>query len=150
MPQVYREVFQRVKPFPGLEPVFRGLREHGILLAALTSSWTPAVQPLHHYTLTSYFVTIITQEEGFPQKPAPDGVLECLRRMKVTPDHAIVVGDSPLDIRAGKAAGTLTIGVLTGIGSRSQLEAESPAIIIKELPEILSLLNIKEYYSGHV
>ncbi len=144
IPQVYREVFERVKPFPGLDTVLQGLKKYGIRLGALTSSWAPAVHPLHQHTLTSYFVTIITQEEGFPQKPAPDGILECLRRMEVTPDHAIVAGDSPLDIRAGKAAGTLTIGVLTGIGNRSQLEAESPTIIIEELSQILSLLNIKK------
>jgi phosphoglycolate phosphatase-like HAD superfamily hydrolase len=45
-----------------------------------------------------------------------------------------------LDIRAGKAAGTLTIGVLSGIGNQVQLEAEAPTAIIKDISQLLSLL----------
>jgi phosphoglycolate phosphatase-like HAD superfamily hydrolase len=63
--------------------------------------------------------------------------------MKVEPSHAITIGDTPLDIRAGKAAGTLTIGVLSGIGTRAQLEAEKPTAIIKDISEVLSLLNLE-------
>ena len=85
----------------------------------------------------------MTREDGFPPKPAPDGILECLRRMKVQPNHAIVMGDSPLDIRAGKAAGTLTIGVLSGIGSLTQLEAEAPTAIINHVSQLLPLLNLE-------
>jgi phosphoglycolate phosphatase-like HAD superfamily hydrolase len=48
-----------------------------------------------------------------------------------------------LDIRAGKAAGTLTIGVLSGIGTQAQLEAEAPTAIIKDISQLLPLLNLK-------
>jgi phosphoglycolate phosphatase-like HAD superfamily hydrolase len=82
----------------------------------------------------------MTREDGFPLKPEPDGILECLRRMNVHATHAIAIGDTPLDIRAGKAAGTLTIGVLSGIGNQVQLEAEAPTAIIKDISQLLSLL----------
>jgi phosphoglycolate phosphatase-like HAD superfamily hydrolase len=88
-------------------------------------------------------MVIMTREDGFPPKPAPDGILECLRRLKVLPSHAIVIGDTPLDIRAGKAAGTLTIGVLSGIGSLAQLEADEPTAIINHISQLLSLLNLE-------
>ncbi len=145
IPGIYFEVFQRVRPFSGLEPILRELKKAGIRLGAHTSSWAVALQPLQKAGLGQYFMTTMSHEDGFPPKPAPEGVLECLRRMEVDPGCAVLVGDSPLDIRAGKAAGVLTAGVLTGIGNRSQLETESPAIIIKELTEILSLLNIKAF-----
>jgi len=86
---------------------------------------------------------MMTREEGFSPKPEPDGILECLRRMEVQPSHAITIGDTPLDIRAGKAAGTLTIGVLSGIGTQAQLEAEAPTAIIKDILQLLPLLNLK-------
>jgi phosphoglycolate phosphatase-like HAD superfamily hydrolase len=63
--------------------------------------------------------------------------------MNVQPNHAMVIGDTPLDIRAGKAAETLTIGVLSGIGSYRQLEAETPTAIIKDVSQLLSLLNLE-------
>ena len=85
----------------------------------------------------------MTREEGFPNKPAPDGILECLKRMKIPPNQAITIGDTPLDIRAGKAAGTLTVGVLSGIGSCSQLQAEEPTAIIGGVSDLLSLFNLE-------
>jgi HAD superfamily hydrolase (TIGR01509 family) len=112
IPQVYQKVFEHVHPFAELEPVLKRLKERGVKLGALTSSRAVAVRPLYHHALSSYFNVIMTREDGFSPKPAPDGILECFRRMKILPSHAIVIGDSPLDIRAGKAAGTLTIGVL--------------------------------------
>ncbi len=140
--KVYEEVFQHVHPFDGLESVLKGLGERGIRLGALTSAREVAVRPLYHHALSHYFIAIITREDGFLQKPAPDGILECLRRMEVSSDHAIIIGDSPLDIRAGKTTGSLTIGVLSGIGSQAQLETETPTAIIKHVSQILSLLNL--------
>jgi HAD superfamily hydrolase (TIGR01509 family) len=140
IPQVYQEVFQHVHPFAGLELVLKGLEERRVKLGALTSSRAVAVRPLYQHSLSQYFIAIMTREDGFPLKPAPDGILECLRRMNVQATHAIVIGDTPLDIRAGKAAGTLTIGVLSGIGNQVQLETEAPTAIIKDISQLLSLL----------
>jgi beta-phosphoglucomutase-like phosphatase (HAD superfamily) len=140
IPQVYQEVFQHVHPFVGLESVLKGLEERRVKIGALTSSRAVAVRPLYQHSLSQYFIAIMTREDGFPLKPAPDGIVECLRRMSVHATHAIVIGDTPLDIRAGKGAGTLTIGVLSGIGTQVQLEAEAPTAIIKDISQLLSLL----------
>lgn len=142
IPQVYREVFQHVHPFAGVESVLKKLDEQKIKLGVLTSSRETAVRPLYSHSLSHYFKVIMTREQGFPQKPAPDGILECLKRMKVQPGHAITIGDTPLDIRAGKGAGTLTIGVLSGIGNQAQLEAEAPTAIIKDVSKLLELFNL--------
>jgi len=143
IPAIYREVFKRVQPFSGVEAVLKRLESLGISLGALTSSWAIAVRPLYDHNLAHHFRTIMTHEDGFPHKPAPDGILECLRRMEIRPDRALAVGDSPLDIRAGKAAGTITVGVLSGIGSRAQIEAESPTAIIDEVTQLLLLMPLK-------
>jgi HAD superfamily hydrolase (TIGR01509 family) len=143
IPEVYQEVFQRVLPFPGIESVLKKLVERKVKLGVLTSSRKTAVGPLYYHSLSHYFEVIMTREEGFAQKPEPDGILECLRRMKAQPSHAITIGDTPLDVRAGKAAGTLTIGVLSGIGTRAQLQAEAPTAIIKDISQLLPLLNLK-------
>jgi phosphoglycolate phosphatase-like HAD superfamily hydrolase len=55
-------------------------------------------------------------------------------------DECVVVGDSVADIRAGKNGGARTVGVLSGIFSRQELERENPDLIIesvKELPDYL-------------
>jgi phosphoglycolate phosphatase-like HAD superfamily hydrolase len=52
----------------------------------------------------------------------------------------VVVGDSVVDIRAGKNAGAKTVAVLSGIFSREELEKEKPDLIlesVKELPDFI-------------
>jgi len=44
-----------------------------------------------------------------PPKPHPGGLEHFIRRWNVTPSALIMVGDSPLDLEFGKAAGTRTI-----------------------------------------
>jgi len=44
-----------------------------------------------------------------------------------------VVGDSPYDVRAGRAIGARTIAVLTGWSSREELEGESPDLLVDTL-----------------
>ena len=49
-------------------------------------------------------------------KPAPDPLIECARRLGLATEQCMYVGDSHVDIRAGNAAGMMTIGVLTRPG----------------------------------
>jgi len=140
--QVYIEIMGRTHPFPGLEEVLLCLRRSGLRLGILTGSWKPALLPMETKGLIAYFAAVITREDGYAIKPAPDGVSACLKLMNVDPAHAIAVGDSPLDIRAGKEAGALTIGVLSGIGSREQLEAEAPTSIIEGVGELTVMLGL--------
>ncbi|HXG34384.1 MAG TPA: HAD family hydrolase [Bryobacteraceae bacterium] len=44
-----------------------------------------------------------------------------------------VIGDSPADVRAARAAGVHVVAVLTGVCSRTQLAAESPDILVDDL-----------------
>jgi HAD superfamily hydrolase (TIGR01509 family) len=142
MPRIFSDMMQKVELFPGVERILRALSESGVSIGGVTSSWTMALRPIDASGVRHFFKAIVTREDGFRPKPAPDGILECLRRMKVEPDKALAVGDSPLDIRAGKSAGLITVGVLSGIGNRVQLEGEGPAAILNDAVEILSLLGL--------
>jgi phosphoglycolate phosphatase-like HAD superfamily hydrolase len=44
-----------------------------------------------------------------------------------------MAGDSVNDLRAGKAAGVRTIGFLSGLYTREELELESPDLILADL-----------------
>jgi phosphoglycolate phosphatase len=49
-----------------------------------------------------------------------------------------MVGDSPVDINAGRSAGTLTCGIWGGFGKRSDLEAAGCDLLVEgvyHLPE---------------
>jgi beta-phosphoglucomutase-like phosphatase (HAD superfamily) len=67
-------------------------------------------------------------------------VLEAAKRLRVDPTQCVVVGDSPVDVEAGKRAGSFTIAVLSNIHSRRQLKNAKPTIVIEELEAILKIL----------
>lgn len=140
--EVFLDVMARTCPFPGLGDLLERLRRNGVTLGILTSSWRPALVPLEENGLIPYFSAVITREDGYALKPAPDGVLACLKLMNVDRCDALAVGDSPLDIRAGKEAGVVTVGVLSGIATREQLEAEIPALIIDGVDALAAVLGL--------
>lgn len=143
LPQIYDQAMGRVQLFPGVKGVLRKLKDQSIKMGLVTASWERALRPLRDHSVSHYFEATITYEDGFPRKPSPAATLECLRRMDVYPEHALTIGDSPLDIRSGKESGALTVGVLSGIGSRAKLEAEKPTAIIADVTEIPSVLSLE-------
>ena len=59
-------------------------------------------------------------------KPEPDGALLALSRLSAQPSRTLVIGDSPADIRMGRAAGTRTAAALWSDFSSERLLVESP------------------------
>ena len=43
------------------------------------------------------------------------------QQMQVKPEECLMVGDTTVDIRAGKSAGAQTVGVLCGFGTEREL-----------------------------
>jgi HAD superfamily hydrolase (TIGR01549 family) len=73
-------------------------------------------------------------------KPAPDTILAALAALRCTPPHAMMVGDTPADVLAGKAAGTATCAVSYGFGRREALLQCAPDYVIDTFGELLTLV----------
>lgn len=56
------------------------------------------------------------------------------------PCSTIMVGDTAMDVMAGKNAGIATCGVTYGAMTREQIESAGPDFIIAEFPGILPLV----------
>jgi pyrophosphatase PpaX len=75
---------------------------------------------------------VVAHEDTERHKPEPDPVLHALEQLDAAPDEAAYVGDSPFDIRAGKAAGVFAIAVgWGGIHSDERLLAEEPDAFVR-------------------
>lgn len=70
------------------------------------------------------------------RKPDPESLLKAMDFCKCSPAETAMVGDSAVDIQAGKAAGIATCGVLGGFRPKEELEAAGPDIIIRSLLEL--------------
>ena len=56
--------------------------------------------------IAPYFTEIVTADEGFPRKPDPASMLYLKEKYGI--QDGLVIGDRPIDIEAGKAAGLST------------------------------------------
>src|SRR5436305_1106820 len=98
------------------------LRDEGRRLGIVTSKLRTTVDiVLDQISYGPAFEVIVTAEDTARHKPDPDPILLALERMKVGPDAAIYVGDSPYDILAGRAAGVATGAATWGIHPRDDL-----------------------------
>ena len=60
------------------------------------------------------FVAILGNREGFPLKPDPEIVAEVLRKANTTREQAVMVGDSPTDMKTAANGGIRGIAVNWG------------------------------------
>jgi phosphoglycolate phosphatase-like HAD superfamily hydrolase len=90
--------------------------------------------------LLEYFRTVITTMDVKNPKPYPDAVIKGAEQLGVSANHCAIVGDSIVDIEAGKAANAKTIAVLSGLYTHEELQKENPDLIVKNinyLPQFL-------------
>lgn len=140
--QWLRRYHDETDPIPGSVETLRRLHASGRVLGIATSSGRD-VPFLQRWGVRELFSAIVGREDVEQRKPAPEVVLRCLERLEVQSEQAIYVGDSPIDIQAGRAAGVATVGVLSGASPQPVLAAEGPDAIlasIAELPELLARL----------
>lgn len=140
--KIYTRTIQKVKLFPNLEQVIKKLKDNNIKMGVVTGSSRESLTPLYNNRLEHYFKVLISWEDGYLRKPAPDSIIACLKRMNAKPKETIVVGDAPVDIIAGRESGTLTVGVLSGVASRDMLEREKPTAILDWVGDVPDLLGI--------
>ena len=91
---------------------------------------------LDHFNLTRYFDVIVTALTAEHTKPYPDPVLYAAQKMGIAPEHCLMIGDTTVDIRAGKSAGAQTVGVLCGFGEEAELRRMGADEILKSTAEL--------------
>ncbi len=110
-------------------PLFGRLRSAGLALAVVTNTPSGAARAvLEHAGLAPD--ALVGPDLVARAKPAPDMVLEALRRLGVPPGRAVMVGDSPFDGQAAEAAGVAFVRYRAGEGTLQRL---------RDLPEVLGL-----------
>ncbi len=114
---------------PGALEVLQTLRQQGFKLGVVTRNSASAVR-----TICSAIDTLC--DVFLPR--------EVVRFVKPHPEHlqrqAVMVGDGPIDITAGKALGLKTIAVLTGGDRRESLLASQPDLILDSVADLLPRL----------
>lgn len=106
-----------------LIPYLSSLRARDLKLGVATNdSEAPALAHLESAGVVPYFDFIVGSDSGYGGKPSPGQLLGFCAETGVTPDAVVMVGDSLHDLKAGRAAGMRTFGVLTGLATQAELD----------------------------
>jgi len=95
---------------------------------------------LEQFELTGFFRAIASALTCRYTKPFPDPVLWAAAQMGVPPENCLMVGDTCVDIRAGKAAGAQTVGVLCGFGQEAELRRAGADLILPHTAALVETL----------
>jgi HAD superfamily hydrolase (TIGR01509 family) len=134
-----RRMSEETEPLDGCVDLLLRLHAGGWRLGIATSS-ARSLPFLDRWGVRHVFDSIVGREDVSQRKPHPESILRCVSELGVEAADAVYVGDSPIDIEAGRAAGVHTIGVLTGTSSRDMLAAASPDYILESAPDLEGLL----------
>jgi HAD superfamily hydrolase (TIGR01509 family) len=145
--EMYPRVFEEeVDVVPGAEHLLKRLHERNVKLGLVTSTLGRFIEfkliPLKKRGLHDLFHSVITLDDVKNRKPSGDPLLECARRLGVSPGKCAYVGDAAGDIVAGKAAGMRTIAVLTGVDDYEALKGEDPDMILDSVSQLQEQLNL--------
>jgi phosphoglycolate phosphatase len=101
--------------YPGAVEMLEQVRREGYLTAICTNKLeTITLHILKQMQLEHLFDGVVGAEPPRPRKPDADPVYLAIERAGGQRNNAIMIGDSPADIGAGKAAGLPTVAVSFG------------------------------------
>jgi HAD superfamily hydrolase (TIGR01509 family) len=106
---------------PGVKEMLTELKGHYPMSVVSARDEKSTRLFLDQFDLLPFFDVIVTSLTAEHTKPYPDPICYAARAMDVDPSACLMIGDTLVDIRAGKAAGAQTVGVLCGFGEETEL-----------------------------
>lgn len=141
-----RKIFPKeVRLFSGVPEIFYELSSKKIKIGLVTSSHARTIEakllPLKEQGIDELIDEVISIDDVHKIKPAPEPLIECAWRMNVNRRKSVYVGDSYVDLRAGRSAGMMTVGVLTGMDDYETLKNEDPDLIVANIGDLRNTFN---------
>jgi phosphoglycolate phosphatase len=128
--------------YPGTREMLETLKD---MKMAIVTNKTEELsrEILKMFGLDEYFNMVVAVDTIAERKPSPGPVLHVLSALNVAPEDTIIVGDSAIDIKTGKASFVRTVAVTHGYG-RDGFQDEADFII----GSMSELINIVKHENG--
>ncbi len=132
---------QNSELFPFTLPLLEKLRNAGMRCGIVTRNCRAAVKTV--FPEHAAFCHCLFSRGDVPAaelKPHPAHLLRALAAMGAEPQNVIMVGDHPMDITAGKAAGCITGGVLSGNADMAKMRLAAPDYLAEDALRLFEVL----------
>ncbi|MDR1765241.1 MAG: HAD family hydrolase [Lachnospiraceae bacterium] len=126
-----------LRAYDGMAGLLDGMRAKGLKTGVLSNKVQARTEEnIAMLYGAERFDTIRGERPGVPIKPDPTALLEMLGEWGFSPGECLYFGDTNTDMRTGKAAGAVTVGVLWGFRDRAELEEARADYIIGRPEEV--------------
>lgn len=127
--------------FSGISGLLQSLYASGIPLGIITGKdRTRTFETLEALRIASYFRCVVTPDDPPTPKPSPAGVWWICETVECNPSESVVVGDSILDVRAGRAAGAISVGCTWGVARREDFIGEGADFVAESVEDLAQFL----------
>jgi phosphoglycolate phosphatase len=137
--EIELEAAGRGSLLPGAAEALEDLRKRGLRVGIVTRNCEEAVRRVFPQ-IDGCCDVFVSRDQVARVKPHPEQLTYTLGRLGVPGGEALMVGDHPLDIAAGKALGMKTAGVLTGRHRPEAFKEASADAILEDVSAVPSLL----------
>ena len=125
------EAVETLTGIPGVSEAVEKLKAKGLKLAILTRGHHEyAVEALKKTGMHGYFDLILGRGETPQPKPYREAIDYTVRRMGLTVDDVVMVGDHQIDYDSAKNSRCMFIGVATGRRGLRSWENEAPPSVL--------------------
>ncbi|MEU5434359.1 HAD family hydrolase [Streptomyces sp. NPDC020719] len=139
---LYATYFERLAPIEGAGDLLRALDDRGWRVVLATSAGSAELGALRRAIDADDVIAGVAGADDVESgKPAPDPVHRALDLAGADPGSSVFVGDTVWDMKAGAAAGVLSVGVLAGGIPRRDLEAAGATAVYDGPAALLSCLD---------
>lgn len=126
--------------YAGIPELLMELKKQGFQMAIVSNKLQEGVDALSERYFRNYTSVAIGAREGIRKKPAPDTIQEALRRLGISRERAVYVGDSEVDIATAANSGMDCITVAWGFRTRQEQEAAGAVTFVEEPLQIIPML----------
>ena len=138
---IYADLWaEHTAPYRGITRLLEALREEGIHVAVVSNKFDEATKQLCKTFFGELVEVSVGERGGIRKKPAPDTVFEALRALGTSPDTAVYVGDSDVDIQTALAAKMPCISVTWGLRDEKFLVEKGATQLAHSPDELRNML----------
>ena len=130
----------RTRPYDGVPALLDSLSAQGIAQGVISNKVDSAVRALCEAYFPGVMQVSVGDDPCRRRKPAPDSVLEAMRRLGVTPEETVYIGDSDVDVRTAANAGVACCAVAWGFRDEACLRGAGAQHIAHTPQELAGML----------
>lgn len=126
---------------PGIKGILKTLKSMGLKIGICTLNSQKSVEYiLKKFGIGEFFDAVTTRDHVKNVKPNPEHLENTLKALGVNPKEALVVGDSPADMKCAKELGAAAAALPTGVSTPKELVDAGANYIITTITDIPALI----------